>query len=696
MAIVSLGLWAAPSQTASSWPQAYTLERDDPSGTLTLKTPFYRVLHDLRKGGVISSITLDHGSGSNLLAGPVQTFVRDAKGEVYTDLREPRPQVTHRRDGLTEIVTVESGLRNDANRASGIQLKTVYEYHWGYLKIRREFVAPAKGVALLELGVLRAAVAPTLADYGYREGRTEAEGAPPFSFGSCRWGRLRATSDSPVTSEFIPRYVMLADPGVEGLEWFAGSDLSQWDLQLTGQRGRGRFALQRSTGPESIALTVSPFQDGTNTVTLAKTCVFDFYLAVPILDGRALPPWFHTSFNRNRGDWVSSAQVDQWADSGMQTVHCHNDGDYYGDGLFWRDGSYPPYQDMGGFNKVIADCHRRGIRVATYFSNKELHPDTKEFQQHGQQWGRKNRKGELQHNFFKGKSEFGAQMCLRSGWLDFLKMSIDRVLTNHPLDGVYYDWNVALLCCNGLHEGKPAGEAAAGHWDIDELLKLMEWTRQRVGRQGLAIVHNTTTPMFATENFSSHVVANEWGYGKWKDKTPGLQDLPLEWSLVGARPRGVISYGQIDAQAPKRLHRVFALQALLGGVTPWPASAESFEFGSVLRPLGDFAEWRFADWRNRAVTLRGSQCGSAIYSRAGEAYVLVANFDASTQEVVCSVQPDKLPCPLSRLNSATVVSRTAGEKPLDLDAARLAGGGVALPVPADGVVLLRILGEARP
>ena len=45
-------------------------------------------------------------------------------------------------------------------------------------------------------------------------------------------------------------------------------------------------------------------------------------------------------------------------------------------------------------------------------------------------------------------------MCLRSGWLEFLKLSIDRVLKNHPLDGVYYDWNVALFCCNPLHEGK--------------------------------------------------------------------------------------------------------------------------------------------------------------------------------------------------------------------------------------------------
>ena len=83
-------------------------------------------------------------------------------------------------------------------------------------------------------------------------------------------------------------------------------------------------------------------------------------------------------------------------------------------------------------------------------------------------------------------------MCLRSGWLDYLKLSIDRVLKNHPLDGVYYDWNVALYCENPLHEGKAPANRPRGHWDMDELLDLMEWTRQRVGPDGLVIIHNTT------------------------------------------------------------------------------------------------------------------------------------------------------------------------------------------------------------
>jgi hypothetical protein len=431
---------------------------------------------------------------------------------------------------------------------------------------------------------------------------------------------------------------------------------------------------------------------------LPGTCVFDFYLAFPIREGHAQTPWLHTTFNRNRGAWVSAEEIRRWAEKGIQTAHCHNDGDYYSDGLFWRDGSYPPYPDMDRYDKVLTDCRRAGIRTATYFSNKELHPSTKEFQEHGAEWGRKNRKGDLQHNFYRPNQEFGAQMCLRSGWLEFLKLSIDRVLKNHPLSGVYYDWNVALLCSNPLHEANPDRAAPAkGHWDIDELLELMEWTRRRVGPGGVVIVHNTTTPMFATENFADFVVATEWGYKKWTDLAPDLQDLPLEWSLAGALPRGVISYGVLDGSSPHRLHRLFAIEAFLGGVAPWPASDETFQLLPLLKPLGDLGSYRFADWRNQAVTLSHARCASAVYSRPGEAYLLLANLDQGPHEVTCVLHPEKLPHPLASPVTATRLAPTAASAgsrdqrdASNLNVRQLVGKGLKIAIPGDDAILIQV------
>lgn len=680
-----------PPRSPSAWPQAYSAQRDDAAGVLTLRTAYYTVEHDLRKGGVIRRIALTHGRAANLLVRPIETRLRDGYGAVHTDVSDPVAKVAHRRQGLSEVVTVECSLVGPEGSAAAVRVKSTFEYRWGYVKIRREFLPPAEGIEVLELCPFSTVLAPGLSAYGYREGTTEEEGAPAFSFGSNRWGKLRRgePSDQPLRTGFVPRSMIFVDPGVEGLEWFVSSDLAQWDLQLAGRRGQGRSTFENSAELDGCELAIAPYSSTNVPVSLANGIAFDFYLAVPLLEGHALKPWVHTSFNRNRGEWISTDTIRHWAEQGYETVHCHNDGDYYDDGLFWRDGSYPPYPDMDRYDRVLQDCRRVGIRTATYFSNKELHPSTKEFQEHGREWARKNRAGELQHNFYRPQSEFGAQMCLRSGWLEFLKSSIDRVLKNHPLDGVYYDWNVALLCCNPLHEGKAANAAAQGHWDIDELLNLMEWTRQRVGPHGLVIIHNTTTPMFALENFADKIVATEWGYGKWTDRAPDLQALPLEWSLAGARARGVISYGTIDSNAPRRLHKLFALEAFLGGVTPWPASPETFELLSLLQPVGDFETCRFADWRNSAVTLSTNRCASAVYSRPREAYVFVANLDATPQEVSCQLHPEKLPYPLAAPRTANLL-KAVGAADVKLEVPQLVGPGAKLTVPADGAVLIHV------
>jgi len=682
-----------------TWPQAYSVQRDGASGILTLCTPYYTIEQNLKKGGAVARITLTHGKATNLLVRPMETRVRDASGTVFTDLNDSAPTVTHRREGLREIVTVRCALKNQSGEASGVSVKTTLEYRWGYVKIRKEFLAPA-GVGLREVCPLSTVLAPSLSHYGYRQGITEEERAPPFSFGSNQWGKLRldTSSDQALQTHYVPRSMIFVDPGVEGLEWFVSSDLSQWELQMTGRRGGGQCLLDRNQDPPGLALSISPLWSPDAAVSLPSACIFDFYVAFPLLEGRAHGPWLHTSFNRNRGQWVSTEEIGRWAEKGMQTVHCHNDGDYYDDGLFWRDGSYPPYPDMDRYDKVLTDCRRVGIRTATYFSNKELHPSTKEFQQHGEEWGRKDRAGNLRHNFYRPNREFGAQMCLRSGWLDFLKFSVDRVLKSHPLNGVYYDWNVALFCSNPLHEaGGDRTAPAKGHWDMDELLDLMEWTRSRVGMDGLIIVHNTTVPMFAVENLSDYVVATEWGYRKWTDRAPDLEDLPLETSLAGAIPRGVISYGVLDRNAPRRLHRLFAVEAFLNGVAPWPASEETFAPLPLLKPLGDIGDYRFADWRNQAVTLSHPRCAAAVYSRRGEAYLLLANLDAEPREVTCVLHPQNLPHPLTNPTSATRLAATAewsGSRApsdaLSLNVRQLIGEGLKIVISGDDAILIQV------
>jgi len=231
------------------------------------------------------------------------------------------------------------------------------------------------------------------------------------------------------------------------------------------------------------------------------------------------------------------------------------------------------------------------------------------------------------------------------------------------------------------------------------LLELMEWTRRRVGPDGLVIIHNTAVPMFATENFADFVVASEWGYGKWTDRIPNLDELPLEWSLTGARPRGVISYGVLDSKAPRRLHRIFALEALLNGATPWPADPETFALLPLFKPIGDFASYRFADWRNQAVTLSDADCAAAVYSRSGKSYLFLANLNHNPRKTVCTLHPEKLPCPLPHPAMAAIVASSAriggpnpeGKTPAkQLDVGRLVGKGLGIELPGDGAILIQV------
>lgn len=703
------------------WPQPYEIRRDDAAGTLTLSTPYYTFEHDLKRGGTLSKVVLTHGRSANLLLRPVETRVQLAADEPasaesrpasgrFSDLRAPRPSVEVRSEGTTVTVTVDAPLVDEQGRESGVATRTVYRYRWGYVKIHKEIRAARPSLKLRSLCLLSTVLDPALSSYGYRPGVIEEMGPNPHSWQTGqirRWGRIRPGThlDLPFQTRHVPRYMVWADPGREGLEWFVADDLSQWDFQLTGKPGDGFCEVSASANPPGVAVSIHPLNLSPSfvlprggSVPLSGTASFDYYLAVPILEGRAARPWLHQSFRGLRddaGDAITPGQIRQWAEDGVREVTIHNDGDRFKDGLFWRDGSYPPYppEVMARMDENIDLCHDAGIRIAPYFSNHELHQSTEAFRTHGEEWGRKpDDVGSLRPNTF-----YGAHMCLKSGWLEAFKSSVDRVLANHKFDGVYYDWNIAMFCNNPLHVGKAATGLDRGvgshavspteHWDIDELVDLSEWTRDRVGPDGLFIIHNTLVPMFVTENFASHVVGLEFTYSKLFADVPGLEDLPLEWTFPGSRSRGVIASGTVDRNADRRIYRLHALAALMTNVTPWRANPETVELFKMLRPLGDLEQYRFEDWRTPAVLLEGRRCYAAVFSRPGETYLVLANFEAEPRTVSCVVRPGGLPHPLAKIASAELLAPgPARSLPPD----RLSGAGESIALPAGGAVLLRL------
>jgi len=153
---------AAGAKPSSTWPQDYSVRRDDDSGALVLTTPFYTVRHDLQQGGAICQITLTHGKATNLLMAPIETRVRTDRDAVFADVHDRAPRVTHRREGTTEIVTVDGFLADEKGRPSDVRTRTVFEYHWGYIKVRKELTSSGGAVRARELTPFFTRLAPNL------------------------------------------------------------------------------------------------------------------------------------------------------------------------------------------------------------------------------------------------------------------------------------------------------------------------------------------------------------------------------------------------------------------------------------------------------------------------------------------------------------------------------------------------------
>jgi len=325
-AVLAVLLAVSARAGAGPWsPQPYTVAREDAAGRLTLSTPYYAIEHDLRKGGAIARIALTHGRAKNLLVRPLESSVQLASPEgrpasereaptvlTFSDLHDASASVVHRREGASETVTVTAALLDAKGTASGVTAVTTYSYQWGYLRIRKEFRA-AGPLRVRNICALNTVLDPSLTDYGYRPSAREQMDPELFSWRAAQirgWGKLRAGThfDLPLQLRHLPTYLVFANPGIEGLEWFMSDDLHQWDYQMTGIPGTGWANARTVTEPPGVALSIYPVILSTRyelpkggAVKIQGSYVFDYYLGFPILENHAHKPWLNRSYNVQQG-----------------------------------------------------------------------------------------------------------------------------------------------------------------------------------------------------------------------------------------------------------------------------------------------------------------------------------------------------------------------------------------------------------
>jgi hypothetical protein len=113
-------------------------------------------------------------------------------------------------------------------------------------------------------------------------------------------------------------------------------------------------------------------------------------------------------------------------------------------GAHWRSGDYEHPDDPAEIRRVIAACHRSGLRIIPYITFTDLEYDTPMFPDHGEEW-RIEPVAEFKHQ--TNLMCYGAE-----GWREHWRRDVDTILDRFDFDGLYIDfWVGKMACRNTMH-----------------------------------------------------------------------------------------------------------------------------------------------------------------------------------------------------------------------------------------------------
>jgi hypothetical protein len=114
-------------------------------------------------------------------------------------------------------------------------------------------------------------------------------------------------------------------------------------------------------------------------------------------------------------------------------------------GAHWRSGDYEHPDNPGEIRRVIAACHRNGIRIIPYITFTDLEYDAPMFPEHGEEW-RIEPVAEYKHQ--TNLMCYGAE-----GWREHWRRDVDTILDRFDFDGLYIDFWVGKLACRNVRHG---------------------------------------------------------------------------------------------------------------------------------------------------------------------------------------------------------------------------------------------------
>ncbi len=111
----------------------------------------------------------------------------------------------------------------------------------------------------------------------------------------------------------------------------------------------------------------------------------------------------------------------------------------------WRSGDYSHPDKPREMRRVIAACHRHGIRVIPYLTFTDMDHPLPAFQAHGQDW---QIEPAAEYRHLTNLMCYGA-----AGWREHWKREMDTVLERFDFDGLYIDFWVGKMACRNTRHG---------------------------------------------------------------------------------------------------------------------------------------------------------------------------------------------------------------------------------------------------
>jgi len=590
---------------------------------LIVRSRFWEVVHDPKKGGCIVSIKFFNGSNRNILLRPISSHF----GSFWDVLNDQATiKLTEKDDRV--IATVNGELKDVNNYTkSGIKYEYVYEYREGHVKITRKY-SFEKGIAgIWEIGIGCMDIVPELNNFAARPSHVSAD---KFHM-TCAaiWGEVDFNDKVAFEEKNIPMYMAVFQKGVEGIEFVPGYNLEEWTKQLIDGKDYGRFQIRGESNPKRVRLVIEPFSSRVASyrgIQLSGQYTFSSYLGLPMIPEKVPRKYMHMAFNNH--PWPSEEDIRKWAYSGVNVVRLHND--YHPSGDFWHDGSWPPYDEKGmaELKRVIDTCHKYGIKIVPYFSLYEINPKSDAFADGYITWRRTvDERGSLIETY-PPHHYYGFGMCLSSGWKDFLKGYVKKVIKTLGFDGVYYDYSHYWACNNKLH-------SKGYHSIIDDVIDFLEYTRKLIGKDGVMLLHQSGWfPCVLIENYADgHIMFEDNVH--WK-QIPPLEEFPpntMHLTFMNVAPKipcpivGVPDRikGSWDFCAKCSMVGAFPYWGLGPEAEPMLALFEAFR-------AFDLSQFKFKDYSRGYVKTDNDAVKGAVYFNEDRVLVVLANVQDKSVE----------------------------------------------------------------